>query len=492
MTRRPVAPTAPPSSGSAATCGCATSRRSSPPPTPRRRGSRCSCSTRALLGPSGAPRRTLLYRCLRELDDALGGRLLVVRGDPADVVPRVAAAVDAPHGARRGRLRPVRRAPRRGRREGAGRRRPRAGAHRLAVRRRARPGHQGRRHAVPGVHPVPPGLAAPRLARARRHRRRHRRLDRPRRQARRPAPGARSPTTTGRRASCRAAGEAAALARWAEFLDDGAADYSATRDRPDQPGTSRMSVYLKYGAVHPRTLLADLAGPLGEGAETLRTELAWREFYADVLYHRPDSARRELRPPVRRAAARTAGRRPTRTSRRGRTGRTGFPIVDAGMRQLREQAWMHNRVRMIVASFLVKDLHLPWWWGARHFMQYLVDGDLASNQHGWQWVGRHAAPTPRRSSGCSTRSRRASGSTRTATTCAGSCPSCATSAARRCTGRGSCPTARRRLPAPDRRPRRGAPGGAGPVRAGQGPSGLTADGLCRCRPLPSAHGGGAA
>jgi deoxyribodipyrimidine photo-lyase len=78
-----------------------------------------------------------------------------------------------------------------------------------------------------------------------------------------------------------------------------------------------------------------------------------------------------------------------------RDGRTGFPIVDAGMRQLRETGWMHNRVRMIVASFLVKDLHVEWQHGARHFMQTLVDGDLASNQHGWQWVagcGTDAAP----------------------------------------------------------------------------------------------------
>ena len=76
-------------------------------------------------------------------------------------------------------------------------------------------------------------------------------------------------------------------------------------------------------------------------------------------------------------------------------GRTGFPIVDAGMRQLLATGWMHNRVRMIVASFLVKDLHLPWQWGARHFMNHLVDGDLASNNHGWQWAagtGTDAAP----------------------------------------------------------------------------------------------------
>lgn len=76
-------------------------------------------------------------------------------------------------------------------------------------------------------------------------------------------------------------------------------------------------------------------------------------------------------------------------------GQTGFPLIDAGMRQLLRERWMHNRVRMVVASFLVKNLHLPWWWGARHFMRHLVDGDLASHQHGWQWAagsGTDAAP----------------------------------------------------------------------------------------------------
>jgi deoxyribodipyrimidine photo-lyase len=132
----------------------------------------------------------------------------------------------------------------------------------------------------------------------------------------------------------------------------------------------------------------------GDAAERYRTELAWREFYADVLYHAPDSARKNH---DRRFDALTVdeGVEAQRLFAAWCDGRTGYPIVDAGMRQLRAEAWMHNRVRMIVASFLVKDLHLPWWWGARHFMRHLVDGDLASNQHGWQWVagsGTDAAP----------------------------------------------------------------------------------------------------
>jgi len=152
-----------------------------------------------------------------------------------------------------------------------------------------------------------------------------------------------------------------------------------------------MSPYLKYGSIHPRTMLADLGTRRSESVETFRTEIAWREFYADILHQRPDSARGNY--DVAFNALPVDNRRDLFAI--WTEGRTGFPIVDAGMRQLREQAWMHNRVRMIVASFLVKDLHLPWWWGARHFMALLVDGDLASNQHGWQWTagsGTDASP----------------------------------------------------------------------------------------------------
>lgn len=195
-----------------------------------------------------------------------------------------------------------------------------------------------------------------------------------------------------------AVGEQAALARWEEFQErlDG---YDSDRERPDRDGTSQLSAHLKYGEVHPRTLLADLAaGPHSstKGGQTFRTELIWREFYADVLWHRPESAREYYRPQL-------AGMRyesPTRGEGKAhleawQEGRTGFPFVDAGMRQLRAEGWIHNRVRMVVSSFLVKDLHLEWQLGARHFMRWLRDGDLASNNHGWQWVagsGTDAAP----------------------------------------------------------------------------------------------------
>ncbi|GAB3253363.1 deoxyribodipyrimidine photo-lyase [Nocardioides dilutus] len=186
------------------------------------------------------------------------------------------------------------------------------------------------------------------------------------------------------------AGEAAAVRRWREFLPH-VGDYADARDDPGRDGTSRMSVHLKWGEIHPRTMLADLARLRSAGAATYRKELAWREFYADVLHSNPASAREYLRPQL----ARMAYDEPGDQLEAWQRGCTGFPIVDAGMRQLRRTGWMHNRVRMIVASFLVKDLHLEWQHGARHFMRWLVDGDLASNQHGWQWTagsGTDAAP----------------------------------------------------------------------------------------------------
>ena len=188
-----------------------------------------------------------------------------------------------------------------------------------------------------------------------------------------------------------AAGEAAARRRWRAFLDDGLSDYGNDRDRPDLDRTSRMSVHLKWGEIHPRSMLADLADRRSDSVRTYRQELAWREFYADVLWQRPDSARDYLRPQL----AGMAHDRPGPQLAAWAEGRTGFPIVDAGMRQLQAEGWMHNRVRMIVASFLVKDLHVEWQHGARHFLHWLVDGDLASNNHGWQWVagsGTDAAP----------------------------------------------------------------------------------------------------
>ncbi|TGD86990.1 deoxyribodipyrimidine photo-lyase [Mycolicibacterium sp. CH28] len=189
------------------------------------------------------------------------------------------------------------------------------------------------------------------------------------------------------------AGEPAALRGWAEFVDDGIADYAEDRNRPDKPGTSRMSAHLKFGTIHPRTMVADLnVREPGPGAY-LR-ELAFRDFYAAVLHEWPDSAWRNWNRRYDAIEVDTDAAA-KETFQAWTQGRTGYPIVDAGMRQLLNTGFMHNRLRMIVASFLVKDMHLPWQWGARWFLEQLVDGDIANNQHGWQWCagsGTDAAP----------------------------------------------------------------------------------------------------
>ena len=186
-------------------------------------------------------------------------------------------------------------------------------------------------------------------------------------------------------------GEAAAQRAARRFWDTHLDRYDEQRNDPGADATSRLSPYLKWGCLHPRQLLSKLGTTAAE--RTFRTELCWREFYADVLHHRPETARRAFAP--RMAGIEVDGRGTSPRFDAWRDGRTGYPIVDAGMRQLVAEGWMHNRVRMLVASFLVKDLHLDWTRGARHFMEHLVDGDLASNQHGWQWVagtGTDAAP----------------------------------------------------------------------------------------------------
>ena len=184
------------------------------------------------------------------------------------------------------------------------------------------------------------------------------------------------------------AGEAAALQRWREFRANGLAEYADQRNRPDLAATSLLSHHLRWGEIHPRTLLADL----GPADEVFRKEICWREFYADVLAHNPQSVHRSL--DVRFDTAMRWDDDPVMLQA-WEDGRTGYPFVDAGMRQLRAEGWMHNRVRMVVASFLVKDLHQRWQRGAEHFMRMLVDGDVASNAHGWQWTagcGTDAAP----------------------------------------------------------------------------------------------------
>ncbi|MDO9485751.1 MAG: deoxyribodipyrimidine photo-lyase [Actinomycetota bacterium] len=186
------------------------------------------------------------------------------------------------------------------------------------------------------------------------------------------------------------AGEAAAWEQWKWFQEHELARYSSQRNRPDLAATSGMSHHLRWGEIHPRSMLSALS----PADEVFRKELCWREFYADVLFHSPDSARLSL--DQRFDAMRWAeGEQAEFAFEQWRLGATGYPLVDAGMRQLLSEGWMHNRVRMVTASFLVKDLHLPWQRGASWFMQQLRDADLASNSHGWQWVagcGTDASP----------------------------------------------------------------------------------------------------
>jgi deoxyribodipyrimidine photo-lyase len=188
------------------------------------------------------------------------------------------------------------------------------------------------------------------------------------------------------------AGELAAWKVWETFRDSALNGYAETRNNPDVNGTSQLSPYLRFGLVHPRSLLAELGD--SKSHAVFRSELCWREFYADVLFHQPRTVWENLQSKMNKMTHDTGTDAVARFDTWCK-GETGFPIVDAGMKQMLTTGWMHNRVRMIVASFLVKDLHLPWQWGAKFFMRHLVDGDIASNNHGWQWTagtGTDASP----------------------------------------------------------------------------------------------------
>lgn len=184
------------------------------------------------------------------------------------------------------------------------------------------------------------------------------------------------------------AGEKAAWDRWEYFRSSLLADYDENRNRPDLDGTSVLSHHLKYGEIHPRSILVDLS----DRDDGFRREICWRDFYADVMNQQPDSVRSSLDG---RFDSSMRWNDDDAMFAAWAEGRTGFPFVDAGMRQLRAEGWMHNRVRMVVASFLIKDLHQRWQRGAAEFMHWLRDGDIASNTHGWQWTagcGTDAAP----------------------------------------------------------------------------------------------------
>lgn len=185
------------------------------------------------------------------------------------------------------------------------------------------------------------------------------------------------------------AGEAAALERFKIFQKNGLDSYDEARNFAGIDGTSKMSEHLTFGEIHPRTLLAKLGE--SKAHEVYRKEIAWREFYADVLFNNQHTETDYYAPQF----ANMRYDKPADQFKAWCEGKTGYPFVDAAMRQLITTGWMHNRTRMVVASFLVKDLHLEWQLGERFFRDHLIDYDVASNAHGWQWTagcGTDASP----------------------------------------------------------------------------------------------------
>jgi deoxyribodipyrimidine photo-lyase len=194
-------------------------------------------------------------------------------------------------------------------------------------------------------------------------------------------------------------GETAARQRLKQFVSRGLDAYAERRDRPGMDGTSRLAPHLHFGEISARQVWAAVQArgresgvfPSSRGARVFLDELGWREFAHHLLHHFPASPEA----PLRTAFAAFAWDENPGGLRAWQRGRTGYPIVDAGMRQLWQTGWMHNRVRMVVASFLVKDLRLSWQAGAAWFWDTLVDADLANNTLGWQWsagCGADAAP----------------------------------------------------------------------------------------------------
>ena len=192
-------------------------------------------------------------------------------------------------------------------------------------------------------------------------------------------------------------GEAGAIARLDAFMDEALSDYHERRNRPDRPGTSRLSPHLHFGEISPHYCWQAVETRLSReshaerGGRSFLRELIWREFSYHLLFHWPDLPSKAFRPEF----EAFPWQHDNAALRAWQRGRTGYPIVDAGMRELWQTGWMHNRVRMIVASFLIKDLLIPWQEGEAWFWDTLVDADLANNAASWQWVagsGADAAP----------------------------------------------------------------------------------------------------
>lgn len=184
-------------------------------------------------------------------------------------------------------------------------------------------------------------------------------------------------------------GEASARAALRAFARGPVQHYSSDRDRPDHDGTSRLSPHLHFGEISPVRVWHALVEKAG--SESYLRQLAWREFACHLLCEHPETLTEPFNPEFRHFPWRSN----TRRLKAWQKGRTGFPFVDAAMRQLWKTGWMHNRARLVVASFFVKDLLIPWQQGAAWFLDTLVDADLANNTLGWQWVagcGVDAAP----------------------------------------------------------------------------------------------------
>ena len=195
-----------------------------------------------------------------------------------------------------------------------------------------------------------------------------------------------------------APGERAARLRLKKFLGAPAKRYGTERDTPFGQNSSRLSQDLRFGTISAREVVVQarkfgrgLTAQARGGIDKFIAEVAWRDFYLQLLWYFPEVLEREFNADFRGLP----WRRDDQAFARWSSGETGFPLVDAGMRELRATGFMHNRARMVVSMFLTKDLHVDWRAGERHFMQWLVDGDIASNNGGWQWsagCGADAAP----------------------------------------------------------------------------------------------------
>lgn len=188
-------------------------------------------------------------------------------------------------------------------------------------------------------------------------------------------------------------GETAGRKRLKQFLDSGIANYHQGNNLMAADGTSRLSSYLHFGCLSPREIESML--PQNDGAAAWHRQLCWREFYHYVLFNFPSTRHKEFQERYQHLKWDDN----PKLLKAWQEGKTGYPVVDAAMRQLRQEGWMHNRARLIVGSFLTKDLWLDWRHGEAHFMNWLIDGDTANNTGNWQWitsVGVDPAPVFRR------------------------------------------------------------------------------------------------